>query len=351
MKLVLAALAAALVALVALGTPAYACAVAPPDLAARIQIVDEEALVIWDPATKTEHFIRRAQFSGDAKAFGFIVPTPTPPKLEELDAELFAIMVDSTSPEVKHVTNRPWQLGSWLFDSCMMTTGGDQIPAGEPVYMGVRVLSTANVAGYDATSLQADDPTALASWLGAHGFIATPGLTEWLRTYVENKWTLTAFVVAGTPTSREDITTRAVDMTFTTDKPFYPYREPDGVSGSSRSLRVYFAAPGRYAATLASQPWSAKVTYAAPFDGAPGIGSLLGMSNYLTAFVDESTPRNGVDELYFAPASGPDVKPPPFVVTETEPRTIPVDMILIVGIFGFWIVRRFRRLRRRLREG
>src|SRR5512146_843807 len=156
MKLVFAAL-----ALVAVETPALPCAIAPPDLSARIQIVDEEALVIWDPATKTEQFIRRAQFSGDAKAFGFLVPTPTPPKLTELDSELFAIMVDSTSPEVQHKTERPWQLGSWLFEGCMMTKGGDQIPAGEPVYMGVRVLSTANVAGYDATTLQADDPTAL----------------------------------------------------------------------------------------------------------------------------------------------------------------------------------------------
>jgi hypothetical protein len=348
---------AALCVALAFEKSAEPCAVAPPDTSARIQIVDEEALIIWDPATKTEHFIRRAQFASDAKAFGFLVPTPSPPTLTELDSEVFAILADRTAPKVEYRTEHPWRLGSWLFEACMLTKGGDKAMMGAPVDTGVRVLSTTNVAGYDATTLQADDPKPLADWLTAHGFVMTPALEQWLAVYVQNKWTMTAFVVAGAENTHGDVTTRAIDMTFTTDTPFYPYREPgagteaDNVtSAPGRTLRVYFAAPQRFAATLAGQPWSAKVTHAHEFSGVPGIETLLGASRYITVFLDETSPRRGVDELYFAPApTAGDVVAPPFVVTSSEPHIIPVDMLLIVGIFGLWIVGRFRRIRRRIR--
>ncbi|HUS31135.1 MAG TPA: DUF2330 domain-containing protein [Kofleriaceae bacterium] len=352
MKWWLAALAVAL----AFEKPAEPCAIAPPDTSARIQIVDEEALIIWDPATKTEHFIRRAQFASDAKAFGFLVPTPTPPKLTELDAEVFAILADRTAPQVEYRTERPWQLGAWLLEGCMLMKGDKAMPAGAPIDSGVRVLSTTNVAGYDATALQASDPSALGAWLTAHGFVMTPAIEQWLAIYVQKQWTMTAFVVAGAESTHGDVTTRAIDMTFQTDTPFYPYREPgagtelDGVtSAPGRSLRVYFAAPQRHAATLATKPWAAKVSYAHEFSGVPGVEALLGASRYITAFIDETSPRRGIDELYFAPSVTGDVVPPPFVVTDREPRLIPVDMILIVGLFGLWIVRRLRRIRRRAR--
>jgi hypothetical protein len=349
MKWWLAALCVAFV----LDRPAEPCAVAPPDTSSRIQIVDEEAIIIWDPTTKTEHFIRRAQFQSDAKAFGFLVPTPTPPKMTEVDAEIFAILADRTAPQIDYRTERPWKLGSWLLEGCMLSKGADKMSAGAPLDTGVRVLSTTNVAGFEATALQADDPKALANWLSTHGFVMTPAIEQWLGWYVQNKWTMTAFVVAGSAASHE-VTTRAIDMTFQTDTPFYPYREPGGGSELSsapgRSLRVYFAAPQRYTATLAGTSWSAKVPHARLFDGVPGITALLGPSRYITVFVDEQSPRQGIDELYFAPSAAGDIVQPPFVVTSSEPRIIPVDMILIVGIFGIWIVSRFRRIRRRIRE-
>ena len=333
------------------------CAVAPPDTSSRIQIVDEEALIIWDPATKTERFIRRAQFQSDAKAFGFLVPTPTAPKLTELDSEIFAVLADRTAAKIDYRTERPWKLGSWLLEGCMLSKGSDKMMTGAPLDTGVRVLSTTNVAGFAATTVQADDPKALADWLSKHGFQMTPAIEQWLGWYVQNKWTMTAFVVAAGEQSH-DVTTRAIDMTFQTDTPFYPYREPGGgseldgtTSAPGRSLRVYFAAPQRFSATLGpTTPWNAIVSHAAILDAGATANALLGGSRYVTVFVDETSPRRGIYELYFAPSNEPDVVPPPFVVTETEPRIIPVDMILIVGLFGVWIMRRFRRIRRRIRE-
>src|SRR4051794_6648047 len=105
------------------------CAVAPPDPTSRVAIVDEEALITWDPASKTEHFIRRAQFDSDAKSFGFLVPTPTAPKLAEVDGNVFYQLVDAIAPVVEYHVDRPWRIGSWLFESCMLMSGGDKMTA------------------------------------------------------------------------------------------------------------------------------------------------------------------------------------------------------------------------------
>ena len=62
---------------------AAACATAPPR-GEEVQIAEEEAVIVWDPATRTEHFIRRASFHSTARTFGFLLPTPTTPTLGEL---------------------------------------------------------------------------------------------------------------------------------------------------------------------------------------------------------------------------------------------------------------------------
>src|SRR5687767_13907289 len=65
-----------------------ACAVAPPDNHP-VAIADESAIIVWDAATKTQHFIRRASFNTEAPDFAFLVPTPTRPALAEADDKAF----------------------------------------------------------------------------------------------------------------------------------------------------------------------------------------------------------------------------------------------------------------------
>src|SRR5437016_3719837 len=59
-----------------------ACAPAPPP-GVRVEIADESAIIVWDAAAKTQHFIRRASFATAAHDFGFLVPTPAQPTLAE----------------------------------------------------------------------------------------------------------------------------------------------------------------------------------------------------------------------------------------------------------------------------
>jgi hypothetical protein len=45
---------------------------------------NENALIVWNKTTSTEHFIREAHFDTDTPDFGFLVPTPTQPTLNML---------------------------------------------------------------------------------------------------------------------------------------------------------------------------------------------------------------------------------------------------------------------------
>ncbi len=56
----------------------------------RVRIDAEEALIVWDAAQQTEHFIRRANFAQARGSFGFVVPTPTRPALAEAEDGVFA---------------------------------------------------------------------------------------------------------------------------------------------------------------------------------------------------------------------------------------------------------------------
>ena len=59
---------------------------------------DQSVLLIWDPATKTEHFIRKASFKADGHDFGFLVPTPSRPELSESGNEAFPYLANLTRP-------------------------------------------------------------------------------------------------------------------------------------------------------------------------------------------------------------------------------------------------------------
>src|SRR5436190_15619229 len=93
-------LATALLALVLLADSTPACCPAPPR-GKPVVNADQTVIIIWDPVSKTEHFIRQASFKSEADDFGFLVPTPTQPELEESGNEAFPALYDLTKPEIK----------------------------------------------------------------------------------------------------------------------------------------------------------------------------------------------------------------------------------------------------------
>src|SRR5205085_9923859 len=117
---------------------------------------DESAIIVWDAAAKTQHFIRRASFATAAHDFGFLVPTPAQPTLAEASDDAFARLGQITAPRVIRETRYDPVPGI----SCAAAPRSAAPPAGS-----VQVLEQRRVAGYDAAVLAADDPAALNRWL------------------------------------------------------------------------------------------------------------------------------------------------------------------------------------------
>src|SRR5262249_54021939 len=107
------------------------------------------------------------------------------------------------------------------------------------------VLEHTEVGGLEAVVLRFhrgknDDPAAgaqeLAEWLKKRGYEFAPTLAQWLKPYVANDWVMTAFRIAkhmpvstGPAPARnaiQEMQGKPVRMSFKTDRPFYPYREP-----------------------------------------------------------------------------------------------------------------------------
>jgi hypothetical protein len=293
----------------------------------RVDVADETALIVWDAKTKTQHFIRRATFQSTGYDFGFLVPTPDRPELAASDDDLFKELAELTAPKIEYrtVIENPIGCGG----SGSVTSRGDD-RAGPS---GVIVLEQKRVGDFDAAVLALrpgakDDPAAgaaeLALWLANSAYAFTPGLQTWLEPYVRDGWVVTAFKIAVDPQSAEKqkaavtLGARPVRMSFRTERPFFPYREPEDqrderAKSVPRLLRVFVAAPTRFAAKLGdgSQPWPGKTVWAGEIE-APRWTDVFRHAKvptppatngwWLTEFEDRSTPRPGTDEVYFEPS-------------------------------------------------
>ncbi len=337
---------------------AQACAPAPP-AGEPVRIADEEAIIAWDAAKQRQHFIRRASFRASGRAFGFLVPSPTKPELGEVDGRVFQELAEHLRPRVIH-EEAGWDVRPgcmFLLERSAGTAPGD----------AVRVLGEARVAGFDAVILAADDPGALSRWLAERGFAEGPALVEWLAPYVAKKWILTAFKVADPepgdagapqPPSGRGVGTSAVRMTFTTDRPFYPYREPADqrevlpashrhLAVAERMLRVHFVSDQRFEGALGDgSHFPGRVKFAGEVTRPPSGGDLPERF-FLTTFEDESNPRPGTDDVFFAVAKDQaPVEVAPIVLRSSRPLWIPLDLLAVVAALGAGVVFLVRRRRR-----
>lgn len=335
-----------LLSLLVLSEPARACAPAPPP-GETVRIAGEEALIVWDPATRTEHFVRRADFSTAARDFGFLVPTPSAPVLTEAPEGIFDTLAERLEPEV--VDENEYSVVTCLTAPFMfLLSRGAEAPMGLQAAPLVTVLSSQRVAGMDATVLQADDADALGGWLEEHGYPMRPALVEWLRPYVDAHFAVTAFRYASDEPD-VPVGSRAVRMTFQTDRPFYPYREPtDQPEQYGRLLRVHLVAPGRMRGKLDAAPWGAGVEYARPLTDAAAV--LTGIASppegaWLTTFLDPAARRAPAHDLSFERAPEQTEHVPRVVHYHDVVIPFPIELVVLAaGVVIF--VRRRRRAKK-----
>lgn len=343
----------AIVSLLTLCALAQPCITLPGKGYAPVAVASETAVIVWDPATKTEHFIRSATFQSDGKPMGFLVPTPTPPKLSavgEYDTPVewgYRELERQIAPKVVKRKRPVYRLTEeWEFfpPGRFAAKSAPQTAMARSLYMGdsVDVFSEGQVGDYRTAVLRADDSQALLAWLKKNGFEADARLTEWLDPYVSKGWAITAFRFSPISPS---FTSAPIRLSFKTDRPFYPYREPkEAKAALSRSLRVYFVSPERVNGQLETEAWpthaesssvfaSRSVTYVADAFGLP---EALFRNQRLTSFLDKTSSRP-LSELYFdRDPNQREFGPPPIVQVVDEPIYIPKASA--ASLFGFGIL-------------
>lgn len=325
-----------LLAVVVAAQPVFACAPAPR-AGEEISTVEESAVIVWEPATKTQHFIRRATFRGTAKDFGFLVPTPTAPALAEVDDRIFDVLNTKTARKTVYKTSRAIDWTPLLLYSRLKSEGNTA--AGRAP---VEVLDTKKIAGYEAAVLDATDAAALSRWLDEHGYATTPDLAEWLDAYVKQGWKITAFKIDKSADAMAR--TSAVKMSFQTERPFFPYREPasqraNAKYGDVRVLRIWFLGPERVKGVIgANEFWPGVLMWSDRVDSVAGL--TIPANTRLTALNDTSSIRPGTDDLFFTRDADQNPHIPPPYVDETVDRIpVPLDvaglLIVVVGL-GMW---------------
>jgi hypothetical protein len=296
--------------------PAKGCGTAKRKDDPPVLIATEAALIVWDAKKKKQHFIRRASFETKAPYFGFLVPTPTKPDdpLTEVSDELFTSLEDWTKPK----TRKEYGFEDPPEGGC----GGekkDKAPA-------VEVLAKGSVAGLEYSMLKASDPKDLGAWLKKHEYDWTPAEEKWIAPYVQKGWVVTAFQNKKDKASDPHLSMKAVRMSFTTDEPFFPYREPTEAGWKAdrpdRLLRIYLVADKRMEAKLSmANPLTGKTftgsnkrrksgtAWANPLTGeqsreiANNLGGGVSLEDgaWLTVIDDYSEVRQDAD-LYFSPS-------------------------------------------------
>jgi hypothetical protein len=318
---------------------------------------DQTVIILWDAAAKTQHFIRQASFKSDADDFGFLVPSPSQPELDESGNEAFPYFLKLTEPEVQKVTQSGG--GCSCAIGCASGSSAAKVAA-KASPEEVRVLQEKQVAGFKTTVLEADTTAALAAWLKEHGYAFSREVEAWAKPYVGAGWKITAFKVAKDDKGRS-VSTAALRISFKTDRPLFPYREPDyknaatALGASSRMLRIYFLGEARYEGELTKDvSWTGKVAFAnklTPENRSKALELLklpatTGPSElWLTEFEDNWPYKVAPADVYFArDLDQSTVKRPAHIeyvsrATPADAAPIMVAMLLLVPP----IVRRSRR--------
>lgn len=218
------------ISILVVGFLAVSAAVACCSVAGQGQAVkfgDQTNIIVYDKESKVEHFYRVANFKSPAQDFGFIAPTPTLPKVGEADKAAIPIL-ESLSP-VKPPTR---VLKSGSFGG----SGG-----------GVHVFQVVEAAGYEVTTLKADDSRAMTDWLKKNNYVLTQGVAKWADYYVKKGWYFSAFKFIS---KSQETATKMVELRFKTDNPYNPYYVPTENRSEPNKLKIYFLGDTTYSARL-----------------------------------------------------------------------------------------------------
>lgn len=293
--------------------PARACGAFPSGtwVKAPPRLGLERTLIVWDSATRMQHFVRELRFAHAAGAFGFVVPTPSRPSVHSVDKSPFDALEKSHGSRL---------LSQWVTLGSISGVGyGAGLGAGRGAKPPpVQVVETKRVGDFTAFILTATDKGALGAWLDKHGFKSSEAGRDWMERYVRLGFHFVALRYDGTPNADEEMTSRTLRISFESELPYYPYREPaDAPEQKNRELSLWVVSDALvvpYAGVTHQAEWRLRRPFSEGERYLPAVGELeeslgkelsglLPRSRFVQTFGDFKTKRHGWEDVVFVPLS------------------------------------------------
>jgi hypothetical protein len=317
--------------------PLGCCAVSRAD--SPVVNADQTVILLWDKDRQTQHFIRKADFKTNASDIGFLVPSPSRPQLSESGNAAFTLLDRITMP--------PPQGGGGFPLGCAA-----QAPA-RSLSWGVTVVEEKRVAGFDATVLTAQTGEDLVQWLKKNGYAYSPAVAEWAKPYLGGSWHFTALkVVKSQASAQNTVKAAALRISFRTDQPLFPYREPESAVSSqqlgakNRLLRIYFIAETQYEGRInGNKGWSGKALWSGDITAhrtellsALQLPTSTGPSRWWLTKIDDQWPyETAAGDVYFSPAA----KEKSFNLSALSTgKTIELSGLAMMALFSWTMLRK-----------
>lgn len=186
-------------------------AIPPPNR--EIRETEQKAVIFYENGI--EDLILSIKFTGDAKNFAWIIPTPSRPEVNKSSDELFTGLDDLTNTGMPVIPMREEQF----------------LDVGVKSNAGVEVVETKKIDYYDITVLDAKNSDALMAWLKERGYDFPFDEAGWIfDTYIDNGWYFTIVNVDGSKVfSGVEAQFRSghavpLKLTFPTDKIVFPLK-------------------------------------------------------------------------------------------------------------------------------
>jgi hypothetical protein len=248
----------------------------------------QRAFIAYNPQTQRVDLVPSINLTGEATEFAIVIPTPSIPKLDTVDQQIFWDLNDLTRPVTRG------RGGNWGSSGlgCAVVNDDDDDDFASESDDGVTVISEQEVGAFDTVILTADNPMALTDWLDEHGYHHSIEDNAILQSYIDQRWIFTAMrlgVQFGGDMRRRaqffDATVDPILLTYTAEKLIYPLRLTSISAREGADVTVYILTSNKMHFPSARIEYANRITdseHDAIRGNYPTLNSFIGEMRYLT---------------------------------------------------------------------
>ncbi len=197
-----------------------------------LSINREETLILFDQDKNEQQFIRKIHIEGAPPKFGFLVPVPSKPSVDEIKQDVFSALKDEYEKQ-REVVHRFTLFGEGNVnqsDRDGMLGGMSKGRGGHPG--SVEIIEQKKLGSFQVSILKAEDGEGLKKWIDENAYKTETEMFDYLDSYVKKKFFFVVFNFLGNFSGDNDVssqttqTSQTIRLTFKVNEAFYPFKEP-----------------------------------------------------------------------------------------------------------------------------